>query len=152
MLAQAGVTTSYNSTQFLLRIETGRLALTAGTLFVIDEGSTMPMEDLAKIIDLGEKHDCKLFITGDHQQFAAVEAGGGMAMLANYLGYMQLAVPVRFAAEWERDASLRLRTGTRRPSRSMPSTAGSPAVTGSRRWPRLGRRTWLGAWQARTPC
>jgi hypothetical protein len=44
VLAQAGVTTSYNSTQFLLRIETGRLALTAGTLFVIDEGSTMPME------------------------------------------------------------------------------------------------------------
>ena len=111
MLAQAGVTTSYNSAQFLLRIETGRLTLTAGTLLVIDEGSTMPMDDLAKIIDLAEKHDCKVFITGDHRQLAAVEAGGGMAMLAGYLGYTQLAVPVRFAEEWERDASLHLRAG-----------------------------------------
>src|SRR5262249_54139672 len=88
-----------------------RLTLTAGTLFVIDEGSTMPMDDLAKIIDLANKHDCKVFITGDHQQLAAVEAGGGLAMLAGYLGYTQLAVPVRFADEWERDASLRLRAG-----------------------------------------
>jgi hypothetical protein len=111
VLAQAGVTTSYNSTQFLLRIETGRLTLTARTLFVIDEGSTMPMDDLAKIIDLAEKHDCKVLITGDHQQLAAVEAGGGMAMLANYLGYTQFAVPMRFAEKWERDASLRLRAG-----------------------------------------
>jgi len=111
VLAQAGVTTSYNSTQFLLRIESGRLTLTAGTLFVIDEGSTMPVDDLAKIIDLAEKRNCKVFITGDHQQLAAVEAGGGMAMLANHLGYTQLAVPVRFAEEWERDASLRLRAG-----------------------------------------
>src|SRR5262249_28421877 len=111
VLAQARVTTSYNSAQFLLRVETGRLALTAGTLFVIDEGSTMPMDDLAKIIDLAERHDGKVFITGDHQQLAAVEAGGGLAMLGNYLGHTQLAVPVRFAEEWERDASLRLRAG-----------------------------------------
>lgn len=110
VLAQAGVTVSYNSTQFLLRIESGRLALTAGTLFVVDEGSTMPMDDLAKIIDLAEKHDCKVFLTGDHEQLAAVEAGGGMALLAR-LGYTQLAVPVRFAEEWERDASLHLRAG-----------------------------------------
>jgi hypothetical protein len=34
-----------------------------------------------------------------------------MTMLARQLGYAQLAEPVRFSAEWERDASLRLRTG-----------------------------------------
>lgn len=34
-----------------------------------------------------------------------------MSMLANHLGYTQLAVPVRFTEEWERDASLRLRQG-----------------------------------------
>jgi hypothetical protein len=113
VLAQAGVTVSYNSTQFLLRIASGRLTLTARMLFVIDEGSTMPMDDLAKIIDLAEMHDCKVFITGDHEQLAAVEAGGGMAMLATHLGYTQLAVPVRFAEEWERDASLHLRAGNK---------------------------------------
>ena len=52
-----------------------------------------------------------MLITGDHHQLAAVESGGGMTMLARHLGYTQLAVPVRFAAEWERDASLRLRHG-----------------------------------------
>ena len=32
-------------------------------------------------------------------------------MLASYLGHTQLAVPVRFTAEWEQRASLRLRQG-----------------------------------------
>ena len=58
------------------------------------------------IIDLAEKHGCKVFITGDHEQLTAVESGGGMTMLAGHLGYTQLAVPVRFTAEWEREASL----------------------------------------------
>jgi hypothetical protein len=40
-----------------------------------------------------------------------VESGGGMTMLAGHLGHTQLAVPVRFTQEWERDASLRLRAG-----------------------------------------
>jgi hypothetical protein len=64
-----------------------------------------------RIIDLAERHNCKVFTTGDHGQLTAVESGGGMAMLARHLGYTQLAVPVRFSAEWERDASLRLRQG-----------------------------------------
>jgi hypothetical protein len=32
-------------------------------------------------------------------------------LLADRLGYVQLAEPVRFTAAWERDASLRLRQG-----------------------------------------
>ena len=48
---------------------------------------------------------------GDHQQLEAVESGGGMALLTRKLGYTQLAEPVRFNAQWERDASLRFRTG-----------------------------------------
>src|SRR5260370_15924823 len=34
-----------------------------------------------------------------------------MMLLASRLGYVQLAEPVRFTAQWERDASLRLRQG-----------------------------------------
>jgi len=109
VLVQAGITTSYNSTKFLHGIKNGRLAVTPGTLFIIDEGSMMPMADLAKIIDLAEHHDCKVFLTGDHEQLAAVESGGGMNLLAHHLGHTQLAVPVRFRAAWEQDASLRLR-------------------------------------------
>jgi hypothetical protein len=80
-----------------------------GTLIVVDEGSMVSTAHLAKIIDLAEKHGCKVFITGDHEQLAAVESGGGMTMLAGRLGHTQLAVPVRFEEEWEREASLRLR-------------------------------------------
>jgi hypothetical protein len=40
-----------------------------------------------------------------------VEGGGAMMLLADRLGYVQLAEPVRFAAGWEREASLRLRRG-----------------------------------------
>ena len=52
-----------------------------------------------------------MLITGDHEQLAAVEGGGGMVMLARQMGYIQLAEPVRFTCEWERDATLRLRAG-----------------------------------------
>jgi hypothetical protein len=110
VLAAAGIAESYNTSRFLLAIERG-MPIAPGTLLVVDEGSMVPMTHLAQIIDLAEKHGCKVFITGDHQQLAAVESGGGMTMLAGYLGHTQLAVPVRFRQEWERDASLRLRAG-----------------------------------------
>ena len=50
-------------------------------------------------------------LAGDQEQLAAVEGGGAMMMLADRLGYVQLAEPVRFTAAWEREASLRLRRG-----------------------------------------
>ncbi len=124
-----------------------------GTLFVVDEGSMVSMNHLARIIDLAEKHDCKVFVTGDHQQLAAVESGGGMTMLANHLGYTQLAVPVRFAAEWERDASLRLRAGGQDRPGCLRRARADP-----RRQPRgspghaCGSGMWPGGWRARTRC
>ena len=73
----------------------------------------MSIADLAAIMRLAAERDCRVLITGDHEQLAAVEGGGGMMMLARQMGYVQLAEPVRFAHEWERDASLRLRAGRR---------------------------------------
>jgi hypothetical protein len=40
-----------------------------------------------------------------------VQNGGGMSLLADRLGYVRLAEPVRFHAAWERAASLGLRDG-----------------------------------------
>ena len=56
--------------------------------------------------------------------------GGGMSLLADRLGYVRLAEPVRFHAAWERAASLRLRDGDgcRRPTKTT-STPASTAVT-----------------------
>jgi hypothetical protein len=110
VLAAAGIDESYNTSRFLLYVEQG-MPIRPGTLFVVDEGSMVSMAHLARIIDLAEKYGCKVFLTGDHEQLAAVESGGGMTMLAGHLGHTQLAVPVRFTQEWERDASLRLRAG-----------------------------------------
>jgi len=110
VLAAAGIKNTYNITRFLMRIGRG-MPIAPRTLFVVDESSMVSMAHLAKIINLAEENNCKVFLTGDHQQLAAVESGGGMTLLANHLGHTQLAVPVRFAEEWERGASLRLRAG-----------------------------------------
>jgi AAA domain len=69
------------------------------------------MAHLAALVDHAARNGCKLVLAGDQEQLAAVEGGGAMMLLANRLGYVQLAEPVRFAAVWEREASLRLRQG-----------------------------------------
>jgi hypothetical protein len=66
---------------------------------------------LAAITEYAARNSCKLVLAGDQEQLAAVEGGGAMTLLADRLGYVQLAEPVRFTAAWERDASLRLRQG-----------------------------------------
>ena len=67
--------------------------------------------DLADLIDLAERHGGKVIVAGDTEQLQAVQGGGGMSLLADRLGYVRLAEPVRFRAAWERAASLRLRDG-----------------------------------------
>ena len=52
-----------------------------------------------------------MILAGDTAQLQAVQNGGGMSLLADRLGYVQLAEPVRFRAAWEQAASLRLRDG-----------------------------------------
>jgi hypothetical protein len=66
---------------------------------------------LAALTEYAARNRCKLILAGDQEQLAAVEGGGAMMLLADRLGYVQLAEPVRFTAAWERAASLRLRAG-----------------------------------------
>ena len=116
VLHEAGVATADNTAEFLGHPEGRREArgarpLAPRTLLILDEASTTPIADLAAIVRLAAARDCRVLLTGDHEQLTAVEGGGGMSMLARQLGFAQLAEPVRFAAAWERDASLRLRLG-----------------------------------------
>ena len=111
VLTGAGLRETHNTAKFREKLKAGRLKLQRGTLLVVDEGSMMSMPGFAFIIDLAERHDCKVFITGDPKQLTSVEAGGGMRLIANRMGFTQLAVPVRFNEEWEGPASLRLRIG-----------------------------------------
>jgi len=116
VLHEAGVGLAANTADFLGHLTGAREArgpktLRPGTLLLLDEASMMSMADLAAIMRLAAQHQCRVLITGDHEQFAAIEGGGGMVLLARQVGYIQLAEPIRFACEWERDATLRLRGG-----------------------------------------
>ena len=112
----AGIPVSYNTAQFLghlpgQRGARGPLPIAPGTLLSVDETSMISGPELADLISLAEATGSKVILAGDTAQLQAVENGGGMALLASRLGYVQLAEPVRFRARWEQAASLRLRAG-----------------------------------------
>jgi conjugative relaxase-like TrwC/TraI family protein len=112
----AGVPESYNAAQFLghlpgRRGARGPLETGPAPLLLIDEASTMPGPDLADLIGYAGARGGKVILAGDTGQLQAVENGGGMSLLADALGYVRLAEPVRFRNQWEQQASLRLHDG-----------------------------------------
>jgi conjugative relaxase-like TrwC/TraI family protein len=112
----AGVPECYNSAQFLghlpgQRGARGPVQLRPGDLVLMDEASMTPNPDMADVIGQAAGSGAKLILAGDTQQLQAVENGGGLSLLADALGFVQLAEPVRFRAGWEQAASLRLRAG-----------------------------------------
>ena len=108
-LRAAGVQVAANTTRLLADLTEGRIS--PGSLILADEGSMVSAAHLAVLTEYAACHCCKLVLAGDQEQLAAVEGGGTMTLLADRLGYVQLAEPVRFTAGWERGASLRLRCG-----------------------------------------
>jgi hypothetical protein len=108
-MRQAGVRVAANTTRLLADLTEGRIP--PGSLIVADEGSMISMTHLAALAEYAARNGCKLVLAGDQEQLAAVEGGGAMTLLADRLGYVQLTEPMRFSAEWERAASLRLRRG-----------------------------------------
>ena len=107
--APAGIQVTANTTRLLADLQHGRIP--PGSLILADEGSMISITHLAAITEYAARNRCKLVLAGDQEQLAAVEGGGAMMLLADRLGYVQLAEPVRFTAAWERAASLRLRAG-----------------------------------------
>src|SRR5690349_757508 len=106
-LRAAGVQMAANTTRLLADLD----RIPPGSLILADEGSMISMPHLAALVDHAARNGCKLVLAGDQEQLAAVEGGGAITLLADRLGYVQLAEPVRFTAGWERAASLRLRSG-----------------------------------------
>jgi conjugative relaxase-like TrwC/TraI family protein len=116
VLREAGIPVAENIAQFLghlpgHREARGATSLGPGALIVLDEASTAAMPDLAAVLHHAARSGAKVVITGDHAQLGAVQAGGGMAMLARKLGYAQLTEAVRFRNGWEGSASLAIRGG-----------------------------------------
>jgi AAA domain/TrwC relaxase len=106
----------YNTAEWLGHAKGAREArdpveLAPGTLITLDEASMMSIGDLAAVLRRAATHGAKVVVTGDPMQLQAVEGGGGMALLARHLGYVQLSEASRFRHGWERQATLRLRDG-----------------------------------------
>lgn len=94
-----------------VRTDGGPPALQAGDLVVVDEAGMTSTDDLASVVDLARAADAKVLLVGDDKQLAAVGPGGAFADLAERSTRYELAEVRRFRAEWEREASLRLRAG-----------------------------------------
>ena len=73
VLHEAGVATADNTAEFLGHLEGRREArgsrpLAPRTLLILDEASTTPIADLAAIVRLAAARDCRVLLTGDHEQ------------------------------------------------------------------------------------
>jgi len=106
----------YNNAQLLGHTEEQRGALgpvTVGprTLIIADESSMSSMPDLRDIAKLAADNESAFWPIGDDGQLTAPEGGGGLSLVTRNQEHVQLAEPKRFTAEWEADASLRVRTG-----------------------------------------
>lgn len=117
VLTAAGVPQAQNTAEFLGHMpdERGkrgiRTQLKPGSLVMLDEASMTSTADFNDVIAWAAREGHKVIVTGDPDQLAAVENGGGMMLVARKLGFVQLAEAVRFRAKWEQEASLRLRAG-----------------------------------------
>jgi AAA domain len=118
VLAHEGLAESYNIAAFLGKIKGSDelrrpVPLHRDDVLVLDEASQLATADLAMIVEAARHAGARIIATGDIAQLGAVEAGGMFAMLAAEVPAVQLHEVRRFAAEWEREASVRLRDGDR---------------------------------------
>ncbi|WP_210032628.1 MobF family relaxase [Pseudonocardia parietis] len=82
-----------------------------GDLVVLDEAGMASTGDLVEIVRRCDAAGAKLLLVGDLRQLGAVGPGGGMSDIAERGITYELGEVRRFAAEWERTASLSLRAG-----------------------------------------
>jgi conjugative relaxase-like TrwC/TraI family protein len=88
-----------------------RYDLPVGATVIVDEAGMLPTEKLAEIANLADTRGWRLALVGDPLQFSAVGRGGMFALMVDTFGAIELDQVHRFANEWEREASLRLRRG-----------------------------------------
>lgn len=101
-----------NTAKFLHEHAHGRWNLKRGQLVLIDEASLAGTLALDRITTHAATVGAKVVLIGDHAQLSAVETGGAFGMLARTRDNVAELTDVRrFAAQWEKTASLGLRHG-----------------------------------------
>lgn len=82
-----------------------------GTTIIVDEAGTASTPALARLAELADQKHWRVVLVGDPRQFSAVGRGGLFAHLVDRHGAVGLDQVHRFRHDWERHASLQLRTG-----------------------------------------
>lgn len=86
--------------------------LRPGQLMIVDEASLAGTLILHALAEHASEVGAKLLLVGDWAQLSAVESGGAFGLLARTIDAVpELSEVRRFHAEWEKTASLALRTG-----------------------------------------
>lgn len=91
--------------------EQAKYRMRPGQLVILDEASMVGTAAAAELARQAESAGAKILLVGDPAQLDAVEAGGFLGWMERHTDAPVLNRVWRFAAEWERTASLRLRTG-----------------------------------------
>jgi conjugative relaxase-like TrwC/TraI family protein len=78
---------------------------------IIDEAGTASTPKLAALAELADRKDWRVIMVGDPRQFSAVGRGGMFGYLVDQHPAVELDQIHRFHQEWERSASLQLRSG-----------------------------------------
>lgn len=92
--------------------EQARYTLAENQLLIVDEASMVSTVQLAELAHQAEAAGAKMLLVGDPAQLEAVDAGGFLGWMDRKMTPERLDMVWRFRNEWERQASLRLRTGT----------------------------------------
>jgi conjugative relaxase-like TrwC/TraI family protein len=97
------------------RLPETRYLLPAGTTVLVDEAGMLATPKLGDLTALADHFDWRVVLVGDPLQFSAVGRGGMFNHLLEHApdgaAIEHLERVHRFSAEWEADASLRLRRG-----------------------------------------
>lgn len=90
----------------------GEWDFTSGQLVLVDEATMAGTFLLDRLTRHAAEVGAKVLLVGDDRQHAAVDAGGAFALLKDSIDdHAELTEVWRFASEWEKAASLRLRLG-----------------------------------------
>ncbi len=116
VLEHEGLAESYNIAAFLGKTEGSDelrrpVPLHRDDVLVLDEASQLSTTDLAMIQEAARQAGARITATGDTAQLGAVDAGGMFRLLAQEVPAAELHEVRRFDAQWEREASIRLRDG-----------------------------------------
>ncbi|HEV3291226.1 MAG TPA: AAA family ATPase, partial [Streptosporangiaceae bacterium] len=106
---------SYNLARFLGKTPSGAtvnpVEVGPRDVILVDEAGQVDTADWLKLQARADQAGARVVPVGDEYQLGAINAGGMFPLLADRLGALEIHEVHRFAEQWEKDASLKLRHG-----------------------------------------